>query len=500
MNNELIITREQAQRYVLGLCSKCWAMNEADFKAWLMGIQSTFADKTEIRSTLPAWAKTEEDEYDGYGYEVHGGAAVIKIHGALVKTFNLWDHLFGMVSMQMIQRDFQNALNDDSVDTIFFDVDSPGGTVDGTKELVDFIYEARGQKPLVVYGNGSMMSGAYYVGSVGDEVYTSDTSYVGSIGVYRPHMDASKFYENWGIKVTLIYAGKEKVAGNPYEKLSDKDKEILQREVDKQYDIFVDTVARNRGVDKKVVLEKMADGRVFIGQDAMDNGLVDGLVTLAEVQEYVKNFGVKGTDSGSISNPKTKGSVMPFGKKGTLEDLTVDAVKEQAPEIYQTIYDAGAESSKEDAAKEKDAAVNAAVKAEQERAAGIFDLVANKPEMLGEAVELYKAGKSVGDAAQELLKKTTAKQKKEDKQDKFDKGAADVQEPVKDGDDAASDGTNETPAERWNNDTEIRAAYQNAGGRQEYMKHMAEWLKDQKAQDEFAGDLDAYLAYKRNQK
>ena len=123
------------------------------------------------------------------------------------------------------------------------------------------------------------------------------TTDVGSIGVLYVHWDTSKEDEMYGWKRTLITAGEFKGVGNDIEPLSDRDRGVIQSELDTIYDIFIETVARNRGVSTETVLKDMANGRVFIGQHAVDAGLADKTGTFEDALEAavdLKTVAVRG--------------------------------------------------------------------------------------------------------------------------------------------------------------------------------------------------------------
>lgn len=87
-------------------------------------------------------------------YAVDGGVAVIPIKDVLTKEHTFFSFLFGGTSMRDIGDAFQSALDNADVHSIVLDIDSPGGTVDGTEELAARIHAARGQKPIVAVANG----------------------------------------------------------------------------------------------------------------------------------------------------------------------------------------------------------------------------------------------------------------------------------------------------------------------------------------------------------
>lgn len=215
---------------------------------------------------------------------VQAGVAVIEIQGVIAQKMNLMNDISGGTSSQMVSAVFQQALNDPNVKGIIFNVDSPGGTVAGTFELASEVYQARGSKPLVAFTDGMIASAAYAVASACDAIYISgDTNPIGSIGVASGHRDYSGAEAKQGVKTTEITAGAFKRVSSQYEPLTADGRAEIQAKVDYLYAGFVDTVARNRGTSKSRVLSSMADGRVFLGKQAITNGLVDGISTLPKI-------------------------------------------------------------------------------------------------------------------------------------------------------------------------------------------------------------------------
>jgi len=214
------------------------------------------------------------------GYEVIDGVAVIPIEGVLAKKMNWFSDISGGASYQLIERDVRAALEDKTVKSIFLDIDSPGGTVDGIQGVSNTIFEAREQKPIIAWSDGAICSAAYWLASAADKIFIAgDTVQVGSIGVVAEHRDFSKAEEQRGVKTTEIVAGRYKRIASQHSPLSDEGKASIQEAVDHVYTAFVGDVARNRKVNVDTVLEKMADGKIFMGAKAVEAGLVDGVST-----------------------------------------------------------------------------------------------------------------------------------------------------------------------------------------------------------------------------
>jgi signal peptide peptidase SppA len=251
-------------------------------------------------------------------FEVINGVAVIPVSGIIAPKASLFMDVSGGISTQRVQRDLEQAIADPSVKAVIMYLDTPGGSTLGTPELGTAIMQARAKKPVVAFTDGQMLSAGYWLGSAASAIYISGpTVNVGSIGVVMGHRDTSQAEAAMGIKTTEITAGKYKRITTQYEPLSTAGREHMQATVDYLYSLFVNAVADHRGVSVDQVLSDMADGRVFIGQQAIDAGLVDGYKSLNElIDQLAKDPGsVVSTPPGSrpkaISATTTSGSTEP---------------------------------------------------------------------------------------------------------------------------------------------------------------------------------------------
>lgn len=208
------------------------------------------------------------------GYEVKDGIAIIPIHGLLTKRSELWE---GTLGYEDIQSSISQALNDEQVNSILLDIDSPGGEVGGLFDLVDFIFEAKNQKPIYAYANDSAFSAAYAIASACSKIFINRTSGVGSVGVIATHVDVSESDKKEGIKYTTIFAGDRKNELNVHEPLSEKAKDSLQVEIDRLYEMFLSTVSRNR--DLHVDLIRATQAATYFGKDCLDIGFADQITS-----------------------------------------------------------------------------------------------------------------------------------------------------------------------------------------------------------------------------
>ncbi len=212
-----------------------------------------------------------------------GGTLIIPVHGALTYRTGPLERVSGLTSYQTIRQQFDDAIRDESVKSIVFDIDSPGGQADGLPELAQHVFEARGKKPITAVSNTMTASAAYFLASQADELVITPSGMAGSIGTVIVHQDWSKAYEMAGVKPTIIRAGRYKFEASDLEPLSAEALDHLQEIVDAANDQFVKAVARGRGVTESTVRSKFGDGRMFPARDAVSAGLFDRVGTIDQV-------------------------------------------------------------------------------------------------------------------------------------------------------------------------------------------------------------------------
>ena len=243
-------------------------------------IATALADRFDI---LPIAASATVDRYKRPArtstFDKTSGIAVLPVVGSMVHRGEGIDALSGIVSYTALQNDLAALIDNPAVRGIILDIDSGGGEAAGLYELGEFVRQARTEKPLWAIANTFAASAAYWLASSADRIIAAPQSSIGSIGVVVLHQDTSKLMEKRGIVSTLVYAGKHKVDGNPFEPLPSAVRDTIQERVDGLYSDFVDTVARNRKLSAKVV--RNTEAAIFSPAEALNLGLVDGIGTLA---------------------------------------------------------------------------------------------------------------------------------------------------------------------------------------------------------------------------
>lgn len=225
------------------------------------------------------WPSSDSWKAQYRPYVVVDGVLHIPVRGVLLHNFPWADGPWA-TGYDYIWRAFERGMHDGNVRAIALITNSPGGMVAGCFDAVDRMVALKGEvgKPVWSFAHESMYSAAYAIGSVGDKIAMSRTGGVGSIGVVTTHVDLSAALEKWGEKVTFIYAGKHKVDGNSAQPLPDDVKDRIQARIDELYDVFVSSVARNRGMDEQAVRD--TEALTFSAKEALSNGLADSIGAL----------------------------------------------------------------------------------------------------------------------------------------------------------------------------------------------------------------------------
>lgn len=255
-----------------------------------------WAMRTERFAQLISAGSKERDEAavnrQGRLPKVDGAVAVLPLYGVLTQRGTEW---WSDTSTDRFGAVFDSAMRNPGIGAVVLDVDSPGGTVYGVRELGDRIYASRGVKPVVAVANSEAASAAYWVAAQAEQLAVTPSGAVGSIGVWAAHEDWSKFEENFGVKTTLVSAGKYKVEGHPYGPLDEEARAEMQRGVDQSYAAFVSAVSRGRSSSVETVRSGFGQGRMVRAQAAVDTGMADRVATLDKV---LSELGVRRSDSG----------------------------------------------------------------------------------------------------------------------------------------------------------------------------------------------------------
>jgi protease-4 len=188
--------------------------------------------------------------------------------------------------------------SDRSIRALVIRIDSPGGGVVASQEMYQELRKVRdGGKPVVVSMGGLAASGGYYVACGGSRLVANRGTLTGSIGVISEFLQLREAMDKLGIDVKIVKSGRLKDAGAPTRPMTPVDEKYFQSLIDDVHRQFIDVVRDERKLPEEKVVA-LADGRVFTGEQAVKEGLVDTLGTFEEAVSIAAGMaGIEGEPS-----------------------------------------------------------------------------------------------------------------------------------------------------------------------------------------------------------
>lgn len=231
----------------------------------------------------------------GCGSPGKAGVAVVRIYGPIQTEPD--ESMLGIPKggADSVVRKIRAYRKNELVKAIVLRVNSPGGTVGASQEILAEIKKAKKDGKKVVASMADLAaSGGYYVSCHADEIYADPGTLTGSIGVYVGSLNATKLAKKIGVRVEVIKSGPHKDILSPWRDMTDEERELIQEAVTDVYEQFLDEVATGR--DMKVEkIRPLADGRLFTGRQAKKVGLVDEMGGLQDaVLGAAKLAGIEG--------------------------------------------------------------------------------------------------------------------------------------------------------------------------------------------------------------
>ncbi|HCJ4262367.1 TPA: signal peptide peptidase SppA [Listeria innocua] len=240
-------------------------------------MESIFADTSELTETV-----IEE-----------GGAdtiAVLSVDGTIQDTGEAgslfsetgYNHAFFMDQLEEVR-------NNDAIQGVLLYVNSPGGGVMESAQIRDKILQIKKERKIPFYVSmGSMAaSGGYYISAPADKIFASKETLTGSLGVIMQGYDYSELMKKLGVSDNTIKSGAYKDIMSGTRPMTDDEKKIMQSMIDDSYNEFVKVVATGRGMSEEQV-RKIADGRIYDGRQAKENGLIDAFGYQEDALEALK--------------------------------------------------------------------------------------------------------------------------------------------------------------------------------------------------------------------
>jgi protease-4 len=200
--------------------------------------------------------------------------AVISLSGPIQSESS--GFLFGgsVITPESVRNELDRAKNDSAVKAIVLQIDSPGGSVAASQEIVNLLEEIK--KPIVVSMSDLAASGGYYISAGADKIVALPGTLTGSIGVISEMPNLKGLFDKLGIDMQVFKAGEHKDMYAGFRELTPEEQTIMQDMTDQLYNQFIQVVAKGRSLSEAKVRE-LATGQLYTGIQAKELGLVDEL-------------------------------------------------------------------------------------------------------------------------------------------------------------------------------------------------------------------------------
>ncbi|MEM8894775.1 MAG: signal peptide peptidase SppA [Bacteroidota bacterium] len=181
------------------------------------------------------------------------------------------------VGGEKFAREIRKARENDRVKAIVLRVNSPGGSLTGSDIIWREIMLTKGVKPIIASMSDLAASGGYYISMPCDTIVAQPNTITGSIGIFGMLFNFEEFLEDkMGITNDVVSTGEFSDIFTVSRSLTDYEKSIIQEGIERGYETFITKAAEGRGMSREA-LENVASGRVWTGEQALSNGLVDVL-------------------------------------------------------------------------------------------------------------------------------------------------------------------------------------------------------------------------------
>ena len=228
---------------------------------------------------------------------VRGGASsqkilMLNIDGVITSGAGEGNPFFGseQSTVNQVSEKLAKARRDKSIKAVILRVDSPGGGVTASDIIYERLRKFKKDTGLPIYV--SMLdlaaSGGYYISMAGDELYVHPTTITGSIGVIAMFPQFEGLGKKIGVYMEILKSGENKDLTGGFKDMTDGQRAILQQMIDEMYARFVTVVHAGRPKLEEDAIRALADGRIYTAQQAVDNGLVDGIKYTDEVVDHAR--------------------------------------------------------------------------------------------------------------------------------------------------------------------------------------------------------------------
>jgi len=218
------------------------------------------------------------------------GVGIVELKGLIVSSEQTLKHL----------TEFRH---DPNVKSVVLRIDSPGGSVGASQEIYKEVMRTNEVKPVIASMGSMGASGGYYAALGAENIIANPGTMTGSIGVIVKFPNLEGLFEKIGYRSEVIKSGPLKDVGASNRPMSEEERKLMQDLIDNVYGQFVRDIAAARGMEEDII-QKLADGRVYTGEQALEVGLIDNLGNFTDAIIIAADMGGLDVEDPRLIYPK----------------------------------------------------------------------------------------------------------------------------------------------------------------------------------------------------
>lgn len=315
------------------------------------GLVDSLIYKNDMRAYLNKYMGLEEDkEISSYGVSEMRGVkrntpkdksgnivAVYYAYGGIDDTGSILGGSSDGIESEKVIKDLRKLQDDEDVKAVVLRVNSPGGSAYGSEQIWYAVSQLKTKKPVIVSMGDYAASGGYYISCNADTIVAEPTTLTGSIGIFGMMPNFEKVTKKIGVNVDVEKTNALADMGNSYRAMTEREKALMQKTIERGYDLFTTRCAEGRG-KTQAQIDEIGQGRVWTGEMALELGLVDVLGGLDDAIDIaVKKAGV---EAYTLKNYPEKESGMLSSILGMMnESISLKGIlKGDAAQIFNDVY------------------------------------------------------------------------------------------------------------------------------------------------------------------
>lgn len=250
--------------------------------------------------------------------------AVLYAEGSIQEDDNSFMSAGASIISEKMADELRKLADDEKVKAVVFRVNSPGGSAYISEQIWKAVTELKAQKPIVVSMGDYAASGGYYISCAANKIVAERTTLTGSIGVFGVVRNMAGTTQKLGVKTDIVKTNTYADLGDMTRPMREDEKALIQRGVERTYDLFLTRCADGRGMGKEDI-DRIGQGRVWTGEQALEHGLVDRLGGLDVAVEEAANLA--GIADYSVVKANTKKDFFTEYMEKALGEAKVSVVK-----------------------------------------------------------------------------------------------------------------------------------------------------------------------------